>query len=351
MISLHNYIVSHESSTKIVQIEDWSEVDESLSIGYSKVLWVLDKNVGDIPYLNQRLVIVMDGGEDTKSLQTWEWLITRFSDLGLDRNSHIVVVGGGSLSDTIGFAASIYLRGVHFSIVPSTLLSLIDAGMGGKNGLNFKDKKNQIGTIYQPQCIFYLPSLIRQLPIEYITDAFAEIIKYALIMDDSLFEKLSVLDIEQVLSKPELFNEIIHCCIMHKSSIIQEDPFENGKRRILNFGHTLGHAIEPLYSLSHGKSVAIGMYFAAKLSELHYDKKDIFSSRIKHLIHRFNLPTKLSFFSAESVFEKIQSDKKRQDDRIYFVFLEKIGKAKVEKISLQELKRYIQKSAEEKWMF
>lgn len=351
MIPIHNYTVSHERNTTIVQVENWREIVENVNIGYSKVLWVIDRNVHDRPDLDHALVLEMDGGEETKSLRVLEWLITMFSNLDLDRNSHIVIIGGGSLSDLVGFAASIYLRGVQFSIVPSTLLSLIDASMGGKNGLNFSKKKNQIGTIFQPRNIFYLPSLIRQLPIEHITDAFAEIIKYALIMDESLFEKLSELNVAQVLSKPDLFNEIIHRCIMHKSMVIQQDPFENGKRRILNFGHTIGHAIESLHSLSHGKSVAMGMYFAAKLSEIHHNKPGAFSSRIKHLIHQFGLPTELNLFSVESLLEKIQSDKKRYNDKIYFVFLEKIGKAKVENISLQELKEYMQKSVEEKWMF
>jgi len=319
--------------------------------GYSKTVWVVDRKIKSfIPFSDAQIVIELDGGDESKSLNTWTWLINKFSEFQVDRNSYIVAIGGGSISDLVGYSASVYLRGIPYSIVPSTLLSLIDASLGGKNGINLNQQKNQVGTFYQPANIYCVPQLIKHLPTAEMADGFAEVIKYGLIIDRTLFDTLAATNLEKILSNSNVFQEIINSCIIHKSNIVEEDPFESGKRRILNFGHTIGHAIESVYGLSHGKSVSIGMCFAAKMSDEKSEETTSFLAQLVPVLKQFQLPTKLEKFSSDLVFEKIKADKKREDDFIHFVFLNKIGTALVEKISLNDLRTIMKKAEEEKWI-
>jgi len=181
-------------------------------------------------------------------------------------------------------------------------------------------------------------------------DGFAEIIKYGLIMDKPLFEKLETSDMAQMMGNIGDFNEIINSCIIHKSSIIMKDTYEVGLRRILNFGHTVGHAIEAIYGLSHGKAVALGMCFAVRLSERYYGFEGQISQKIEKVLAAFHLPSRLDSFSASALFEKIASDKKRENKHIHFVLLEEVGRARVEKLSMNHLKNLLEIAEKEKWM-
>jgi 3-dehydroquinate synthase len=351
MKPISHYQVFRETTTNIAHVDSWTELSTAVSEGYSKVIWVIDCKIGHlIPFNPSDHVIGIKGGDEGKNLEIFYWLVGQFSDQELDRKGHVVTIGGGSVSDLAGFAASVYLRGVSFSIVPSTLLSLIDASIGGKNGINFRQFKNQIGTIHQPKAIYYFPEILNQLPAEEMADGFAEIIKYGLILDAGLFKELLSQNLGAIMIDEASLHKIIYRCIIHKSSIVKEDPFEESKRRILNFGHTVGHAIESIYGLSHGKSVGLGMLFAAKMSENYYDINLGISSQIQKVLGLYKLPTGLESFSAMAIYEKIKADKKREGDAIFFILLKELGKASIEKMSLDKLKEYLIKAEQEKWM-
>lgn len=351
MKKIHEYHTQQTTSTVFMEVPSVSPIVEFLSLSFYKRLWIIDRNLIELISLPQNEIILwIDGGDSSKSEDIFTQLIADFQRCEIDKSSHIIAVGGGSISDLAGYAASVYHRGIPFSIVPSTLLGLIDASMGGKNGINFHGAKNQLGTIYQPQNIFYIPSLIRALPQEEISDGFAEIIKYGLIIDEELYATLSQHTIESVLNDEQVFNHIIQKCIRHKSNIIEQDPFESHLRKILNFGHTVGHAIESLYGYSHGQSVGLGMCIAAQASisssidEVH----DV--SNLKNVLKNYGLPTRLEIFEYQKLFEKIKSDKKKQGDSIHFVFLKKIGEASIEKISLAELNVLLKRAEDEQWI-
>ena len=351
MKEIHHYQVVQTTTTQILQLDSWEDFLTISSIIYSKTLWVVDKKIRHLVSFREiDLVLEIEGGETIKTLENWTWLIQKFAEYQLDRHSQVIAIGGGSISDLVGYAASVYLRGVSFSIVPSTLLSLIDAGIGGKNGINFQMLKNQVGTIYQPRQIYIFPELIRHLPQEEMSDGFAEIIKYGLILDEALFHRLAELDLDKFLVSHTLFEEIIHSCIIHKSRIVEEDPLEGDKRRILNFGHTIGHGIEACYGLSHGKSIALGMCIAAKMSDLRNKNSTSIFEKLPAIFAQYGLPHKLENFSADLVFDKIKSDKKRIDHHIQFVFLNKIGDARVEKISLEDMQSILKKAEQERWI-
>lgn len=351
MKTIQEYTVIKKSETLILEASSWDEILVSIRNNYVKVLWVIDKKVRSLISLDSLdTIIEIDGGDQCKTLCGFEQLVRLLADMELDRTGHIVAVGGGSISDLVGYVASVYLRGISFSIVPSTFLSLIDASMGGKNGINYATKKNQLGTLHQPSSIYFLPALIAHLPIDEMADGFAESIKYGLILDQRLFEKLESNNLEKIIGNQKDFNEIINSCIIHKSNIVKEDPFEFDRRRILNYGHTIGHAIESIYGLSHGKSVGLGMYFAAKLSEMFYGLDLNLAEKIRQILPAYNLPIRLEVFSAQAIFQKIVSDKKRENKDMHFVMLEKIGRARIEKISLASLKEYLNTAEREKWM-
>lgn len=351
MQRIASYQIENLTETQVLLIDSWVVLFELFTKKYKHIVWVVDDKLKSlIPFDENQYVIEISGGEDCKSLNYWLFLIEKFSESKVDRRSHIVAIGGGSVADLVGFAAAVYLRGITFSLVPSTLLCLIDAGLGGKNGINFQGRKNQIGTIVQPENIIYTPSLIRGLPSEKMAEAFAEIIKYSLIMDKGLFDKLMSLNLGHLMSNQNILQDIIKTCIIHKSKVVAEDPFEQGKRRILNFGHTLGHAIESLYTMPHGNAVALGMCFAARMSELKYPNLFNISEKIKTLLRQFELPTSLEPFHAEMLFDKIIGDKKREHDDIHFVFLRDLGQASVEAISMNELRSHLFKAEREGWM-
>jgi 3-dehydroquinate synthase len=351
MKEIHQYQVVQTTNTKILQLDSWEDFLAISSATYYKTLWVIDKKIRSLaPFQELDLVLEIEGGETIKTLENWTWLVDKFAEFQLDRHSQVIAIGGGSISDLVGYAASVYLRGISFSIVPSTLLSLIDAGIGGKNGINFLTQKNQVGTIYQPKHIYIFPEIIRHLPREEMSDGFAEIIKYGLIMDEALFHKLAELDLDKILANSAIYEEIIHSCIIHKSRIVEEDPFEGDKRRILNFGHTIGHGIEACYGLSHGKSVALGICLAAKMSDLRNENTTTIFEKLPTIFTKYDLPVKLENFSADPVFEKIKADKKRIDNQIHFIFLNRIGEAIVEKITLEDLNIILKKAEAEQWI-
>ncbi len=281
-------------------------------------------------------VIEIGEGEGIKTLDTLYDIFDRLIDLEADRSTMIVGVGGGIVCDITGFAASTYLRGVRFGFVSTTLLSQVDASVGGKNGVNFKGYKNMVGVFNQPQFVICDPETLATLPRREILCGYAEIIKHAAIADAGLFSFLErnykqALDLERRIVERSVYDSVVI-----KSGIVNRDEREQGERRKLNFGHTFGHAVEKTAGLPHGESVAVGMALAARLSVKRGMLSDSDGKRIQDLISHFELPVKTDA-DRGMLLDALRRDKKREGDKIHFVLLDAIGRAVVQDVDIAEL--------------
>jgi 3-dehydroquinate synthase len=285
--------------------------------------------------------ITIGQGEKIKTLATLEKIYDRLLALEADRAAFIVGIGGGIVGDITGFAASTYMRGLNFGFVPSTLLAQVDATVGGKNGVNFRGYKNMVGVFNQPRFVIADIGLLATLPSEEIACGVAEIVKHGCIADARYFDYIeSHCDAIGQLD-PETMRELVYGSVVIKSNVVNQDERETGKRRILNFGHTIGHALEKTLKISHGTAVSIGMAMAAGLSETRglLPSQDV--QRLNALLTRLGLPTRIDFDPA-AVIEALGKDKKRESDQIKFVLLEGLGKSIIEEIAIEELAQWVQ---------
>lgn len=270
--------------------------------------------------------IVLKPGEEFKVQATVDAVVEELIEAGADRKSFLVGVGGGVVTDITGYIASIYMRGIQVGFAPTTILAMVDASIGGKNGIDVGIYKNMVGLIRQPSFLLYDYSLLKSLPKDEWINGFAEIIKHACIKDAAMFELLEQHKLTAFQRDKALLDKLIQRNALLKSKVVQQDEFEQGDRKLLNFGHTLGHAIENSYELSHGQAVALGMVVAAALSAEYRKFKDI--TRVVDMIVKYGLPAFAAFDAAKAM-EVMQSDKKRVKDIIHYVLLEKIGKGVV----------------------
>ena len=282
------------------------------------------------PQLFRRLkTIVLPQGEATKSLDTIARLGRELLDAGATRKTTLVGIGGGVITDIVGFAAATFMRGVRSGFVPTSLLGMVDAAIGGKNGVNVGMNKNIIGTIRQPSFILYDPRFLDTLPDDEWSNGFAEIIKYACIFDAPMFAALAAKSISDYKNGgDEAICSIIERCVPWKNKTVVEDEQEQGIRKLLNFGHTAAHAIENLYELPHGKAVAIGMVIACMVSEQVTGLDSAATGQLKDMLCRYHLPVKLRI-NAIKAMDLLKMDKKRNDDEIDYVVLEQIGKGAI----------------------
>ncbi len=298
---------------------------------YSSVLFVYDKNVkknwgNSTPSFAAESVMPAQG-EKQKRLEILNSLWELFRHKGLDRHSLVVLVGGGALCDVGSFAASTYMRGVAFINVPTTLLSMVDSSIGGKNGINVGEVKNLVGTFAQPRAVVVDPTLLTTLPPEELTSGFAEVIKHGLIADAQLVNDLREISV-LTLSSAELLNFIERSCRI-KAQIVMQDPFEANVRKILNFGHTIGHAYEALSygdtPLLHGQAVGLGMLVESQIgTELGFGSETI-TETVRELLQLNRLPTAPPRFAPERVLEKIRADKKNRGGKLLFSLLSSVG--------------------------
>jgi len=281
-------------------------------------------------------IITIKTGEKIKNLDTVRYVYEKLVALESDRSTFIIGIGGGIVCDITGFVASTYLRGVKFAFVSTTLLSQVDASVGGKNGVNFQGYKNMIGVFNQPEFVICDLNLLSTLPQKEILCGMAEIVKHAAIGDANLFKYLEERYEKALELDTRVIEKLVYDSVVIKSAIVNRDEKEKGERRKLNFGHTFGHAIEKTTGALHGEAVSAGMVMASKLSVKrgYLQTKD--AERIKSLLQDLKLPIGLQA-DRKTVLDALQKDKKRQGDRINFVLLKDIGKPFVDQIAIKEL--------------
>lgn len=282
--------------------------------------------------------IVIKAGEEYKVQATINSIIDQLIALHADRTWTLIGVGGGVVTDMTGYAASIFLRGINFGFVPTTVLGMVDAAIGGKNGIDVGLYKNMIGTINQPAFLLYDVALLKTLPDNEWRNGFAEVIKHAAILDAPMFKELEKRAVPFFQKNKTALQKLLQQNALLKTKVVKEDEFEKDRRRLLNFGHTLGHAVEKQYQLMHGEAVAIGMAFAGKLSAEMLAFKS--ADKLLKIIDQYGLPVTAGY-NKQKVFDVLISDKKREGEQMNFILLEKIGKAVIRKISLQDIYKAI----------
>ncbi|WP_457561021.1 3-dehydroquinate synthase [Caminibacter sp.] len=285
-----------------------------------------------INYLTNKLkakelhIITLPDGEEYKNMDTIMWAMDRLFDAKFDRNSILIAFGGGVVGDMTGFMASIFLRGIKFIQIPTTLLSMVDSSVGGKTGVNNKYGKNLIGSFYQPEAVYIDTHFLSTLERREFAAGMAEIIKMAVMFDKKFFEDIK--------NERLTLEEMIKKAVELKAEVVNQDEKEKGIRSVLNYGHTFGHVIENLTNYKkylHGEAVAIGMVMANELSrKLGYLSKEE-ADEIKELLEKHNLPTYFKINNPEEFYEHFFLDKKTLDNSIKFIIPEKIGQYKIVK--------------------
>ncbi|MBN1832368.1 MAG: 3-dehydroquinate synthase [Deltaproteobacteria bacterium] len=286
-------------------------------------------------------IIEIGMGEKIKNLDTVRMLYEKMIEFEVDRSSFIVGIGGGIVCDIAGFVASTYLRGLRFGFVSSTLLSQVDASVGGKNGVNFGGYKNMVGVFNQPEFVICDMGLLKTLPKKEVLCGLAEIVKHAAIGNAVLFSYLETHYEKALRLDHEVIERLVWDSVLLKSTVVNRDEKEAGERRKLNFGHTFGHAIEKTVGVPHGEAISVGMVIASALSEKRGYLLSEDTKRIESLLNRLGLPTRLQF-NEKKALEALIRDKKRQNEDIHFVLLQSLGHAIVEKIPIKELKTVIE---------
>jgi shikimate kinase/3-dehydroquinate synthase len=298
------------------------------------VVIVTDTNVGrlhasKLQSLSSAEIITVPAGEQYKRLETISNLYDQFLAAGLDRQGTVIALGGGVIGDMAGFAAATYMRGVHFVQCPTSLLAMVDASVGGKTGVDLPQGKNLVGAFKQPAAVIADLETLKTLPPKEFAAGMAEVIKSGLIGDPTLFERLETSAGAINRESPtEALRSVVVDSIRVKQTVVQEDPFESGRRAVLNLGHTFGHAIEQVsgYQVSHGYGVAMGLVAAARLSAVlgHCDPE--LESRIDRVLVKHQLPVYIpTNLSAEAIVQAMSSDKKKKGGKVRFILIRDVG--------------------------
>ncbi len=279
---------------------------------------------------NLVITFTIPNGENSKKLSNIEKLYEHLIKHNFSRKDLLVALGGGVIGDMTGFCAATYLRGIDFIQIPTTLLSQVDSSIGGKTGVDFLGYKNMVGSFYMPKLVYINTSVLKTLSKEQFSCGMGEVIKYGCIWDKDFYNYLKN-NVEDILSLDDLaLEEMIYTCCDIKRQVVEIDPKEEGLRSILNFGHTIGHAIEKMsnFQLFHGQCVAIGMvaamYLSLKLGHISESELEEF----KYLLQEYNLPINAGLLDIHEVLSATKSDKKAEKQYIKFIILNQLGKAK-----------------------
>lgn len=278
----------------------------------------------------ESFTVLMPDGEAYKTLATVSDLYGQFLKGGLDRSGAVVALGGGVVGDVAGFAAATYMRGVRLVQVPTTLLSMVDSSVGGKTGVDLPQGKNLVGAFYQPARVVIDPDVLETLPVEELRCGLAETVKAAVVGDPALLEYLEqavATGSDALLGESWDWPWVIRRALAVKIAVVEEDPLEQGRRAVLNLGHTVGHALERLsgYALRHGEAVSVGLVAEARLAVLLGYCGPALPDRLAALLDRLGLPTRLGEVEPEAVWEAMQTDKKRQARRLRFALPRRPG--------------------------
>jgi 3-dehydroquinate synthase len=312
---------------------------------------ITDSNVGRL-YSNPVLknlehhgfyprLIEVTPGESSKSLAVLEDVYLQLAEAELQRSSTIFALGGGVVGDLAGFAAATYLRGLPLVQIPTSMVAQVDSALGGKTAVNLRDAKNLVGAFYQPRLIVADVAALRSLPEREFREGLAEVIKYGAILDEGFIEWLEQ-EISKILARETShLGEIVARSLQHKAAIVERDEREGGLRKILNFGHTIGHALEASTaygSYLHGEAVAIGIDAAARLSTRYAGLPAEDAKRLRNLLAAAGLATDLppGWLTGEFM-RSLRLDKKRQGDQLEFVLLDRLGHALTRKLSIDEI--------------
>ncbi|MBA2249555.1 MAG: 3-dehydroquinate synthase [Chitinophagaceae bacterium] len=313
----------------------------------AKTIIITDENIAKLyaDKFDGWNMITIKAGEEHKQQFTADYVIGELINLKADKQSFIIGVGGGVVTDIAGYVASVYMRGTRFGFVPTTILAMVDAAIGGKNGVDAGVYKNLIGVIKHPEILLYDYSFLETLPKEEWINGFAEIIKHACIKDSGMFKMLEENTLETFQNDKEKMALLVKRNVLIKYNVVSNDEFENGDRKLLNFGHTIGHAIENIYALPHGNAVSIGMVVAGNISAAVNNFSSSENSRLSALLNKYHLPTTLPYdeSGSEAVWNILIMDKKRSGDTMNFILLNKIGDGIVKPILLQQLKLFFNK--------
>lgn len=346
-----------DNSYSIVICENFSALSEEMKkIGVDKCYFVTDSNVSPLYYENVRLCLESGGisvlgkstiraGEGSKNIDVLKNILGDFLLNELDRKSIVVALGGGVVGDMTGFASAIYMRGIKYIQIPTTLLAQTDSSVGGKTGIDFFGAKNIIGAFKQPELVYINTSVLKTLPMREFYAGMAEVIKYGLICDKAflgfLYDNANAVKV----LKTDVITEMICRCIMHKARIVSDDEKENGIRAILNFGHTIGHGVESVseFNYLHGECVALGMRCALRIA---YERGliDLESMKFAYeLFARYSLAERCKIESADEVVDAMKKDKKNVNGQIRFILTNGIGNANIYKdVSEREIRSSIE---------
>lgn len=325
LINVGDLIKEHTASEKVMIITD----DKVASFYLDTVRESLKNNGYDV------YEYIIENGEKSKNAENYIKILNVLANNYFTRSDAMVALGGGVVGDLTGFVAATFLRGIRFFQIPTTLLAMVDSSVGGKTAIDLDAGKNLAGAFYQPKMVIADVNTLDTLDIQVFRDGCAEVIKTAAIADRKMFDYLSEVG--------EAFDReyVIGRCMEIKASVVEADEFDNGKRQLLNLGHTIGHAIEKCsdYEITHGQAVAIGMVMIMNSSSkfgLTADSPEVMSEIVK----KFGLPTSCDFPS-DKLYEVMLADKKRKGDHVTLVIPSVIGECSLKKVSIGELKEYL----------
>jgi 3-dehydroquinate synthase len=332
--------IIHYKSTPVFVDGKWEDLPKLVDIsGYSKVILVIDENVFRLweNRFTQFEYLIVPSGEEQKSLVFVEKLVQGLIALGADRSTLLVGVGGGVVCDITGFLGAVFMRGIDFGFAPTTLLAQVDAAIGGKNGVNTGDYKNMIGTIVQPKFILTDLLFLNTLPVIEFANGMAEIIKHGCIADATYFSYIES-NVEAITKRQlDVLRFVIQRSVEIKASIVAQDERESGLRKLLNYGHTFGHAIEKKFGLPHGYSVSLGIMLVNTLVVIPQNLKADESLRIRQLLANFGLPVNYEEYPIKELLELVLHDKKRLSDELHLITLKTIGQAEIVPFKIDKL--------------
>lgn len=327
-----HYLSSNFKGNKIAIISDYNLID----LYGSSLLKIIENNGF------KTNLIAIKPGEASKTITCLKQIFNELSSFKIGREDLILTFGGGVVGDLGGFAASTYLRGIHYIQIPTSLLAQVDSSIGGKVAVDLPEGKNLIGSFYHPDAVFIDPDLLKTLDKRFFHDGLAEVIKYGCIKEESILDKLQSYknDIELL----DNIEDLIYMCCSIKKSLVEADEKDFGERMLLNFGHTLGHGIEKYYNYekyTHGEAVGIGMLEITRKSELLGITQKGTSNIIELLLKKYNLPTQLPLMNISVLLDTIALDKKNYGMNINLILLKKLGEGFIKKVNSKDISLYI----------